>query len=174
MEAVTGQHAASKGPAVSVGRDRFARLGRQAQIDCNADIDSRPMIGKRPPTAVVWFACIAQLLAALGLSIGQALAPGAARGGLVIWAEVCTLSGNRLVGIDGGKSDPAPVAPATHLFHHCPCCSLHVTALGMPPNALSVPAQLRFGLQLPEPMLRVARTLFAWTAAQPRGPPLQT
>lgn len=116
---------------------------------------------------VAWFACLAVLLASLAPSIAQTLQRGAPGG----WTEVCTVSGSKIVAVDGAQNDSAPPAPAEHLLQHCPFCSLHVTAIGPPPAPLSLPALVRFGFAVPELMLVAPRTLFAWASAQPRAPP---
>lgn len=121
--------------------------------------------GKR--TVVAWIACFAVLLASLAPSIAQALQLG----GPGAWTEVCTALGNKLVAVDGSQDDSAPSVPAEHLLQHCPYCSLHVTALGMPPMPLSVPAWVPLDFAVPELLLAAPRTLFAWVTAQPRAPP---
>ncbi len=118
-------------------------------------------------TVFAWFACLALLLASLAPSIAQALQ----RGGSGTWTEVCTVLGSKLVAVDGSTDKSKPVVPAKHLLQHCPFCSLHVTALGMPPAPLSVPALVPLGFTVPELMLAAPRTLFAWATAQPRAPP---
>ena len=125
------------------------------------------VVAKGKRTIVAWIACLALLLASLAPSIAQALQ----RGGPGTWTEVCTVLGSKLVAVDGRTDDSAPAVPAKHLLQHCPFCSLHVTALGMPPAPLSVPALAPLGFTVPELMLVAPRTLFAWATAQPRAPP---
>ena len=79
--------------------------------------------------------------------------------------------GNKLVAVDGSSGDSMPNLPAKHLLQHCPYCTAHASAIGMPPVTISVPALMAFGQAVPELMLVAPRTLFAWTTAQPRAPP---
>ena len=119
-------------------------------------------------TVVAWIACLAALLATLAPSIAQALQ----RGEPGAWIEVCTVLGSKLVAVDGTTDDSAPKGPAKHPLQHCSYCSLHVTALGLPPASLSLPPLVPLGLAAaPELMLQAPRTLFAWAIAQPRAPP---
>ena len=113
---------------------------------------------------VAWFASLAVLLASLAPSIAQAVR----RDGSGAWIEVCSVLGNKLVAPDGTQRDSAP---AKHLLQHCPYCALHATALGMPPAPPSLPAVVRGGGSVPALLLAAPRPLFAWAAAQPRGPP---
>ncbi len=114
-------------------------------------------------TFVAWIACCAVLVGSLAPAVSRALSGDAAQ----VWAEVCTTLGPKLV----NTGDDAPAAPADALFQHCPYCSLHATALGMPPAAVGVPALARLGFALPALFLSAPRTLFAWAHAQPRAPP---
>lgn len=117
---------------------------------------------------VSWIACFAILMGAFAPAISQVLQSGSG----TTWAEVCTSLGAKLVQVDAPASDPATQLPGGHLLDHCPYCSLHATALGLPPTPVAVPllTSLRFGL--PERFLTAPATPFAWTAAQPRAPPL--
>lgn len=114
-----------------------------------------------------WIACIAILLSSLAPAIAHALQ----RDGQGAWAEVCTTSGSKVVSLDSGLADEAPSLPAEHPLQHCPYCSLHAPALGMPPGSLAVPTLVPQLSAVPEPMLAAPRTLFAWATAQPRAPP---
>ncbi|CAN5448036.1 DUF2946 domain-containing protein [soil metagenome] len=126
------------------------------------------MIVTRSRKAVVaWIACFAVLLATLSPTIALALQ----REAPADWMEVCTAMGTKLVAADGTVGDSTPALPGKHLLQHCAYCSLHVTALGMPPMPLSVPALTPFGDAVPELLLVAPRTLFAWATAQPRAPP---
>lgn len=125
------------------------------------------VVTKRQRTVFAWIASFAVLLASVAPSIAQAFQ----RSGPGSWTEICTVLGNKLVAVDGTQFDSEPPVPAKHLLQHCPFCTLHVTALGMPPNPLSVPAWVPLGFALPGLMLVAPRTLFAWATAQPRAPP---
>ncbi len=129
---------------------------------------SLPMsIARACSTVVTWFASLALVLSSLVPLMSQALE---GNGGSP-WTEICTAQGSKLFALSDAPGEPAPVAPAEHLLEHCPFCSLHMTALGMPPALLSVPALAPLGHTVPELMLQAPRTLFAWATAQPRGPP---
>jgi hypothetical protein len=94
-------------------------------------------------------------------------------GGPSGWTEICSALGVRFVPSD--SADPGTEQPnrrtPQHLLEHCPYCTLHAATLGLPPLPLAVPALTlpRFGV--PELFLAAPRTLFAWMASLPRGPP---
>ena len=94
-------------------------------------------------------------------------------GGGDAWVEVCTALGTKRISADNADpagSEQAP-SPLLHVFEHCPYCSLHMTAMGLPP-ALPYEAVLaQLGFALPASGLRSPRTSFAWAPAQPRAPP---
>lgn len=113
------------------------------------------------------------LLAALAPALTHALA----RDGTAVWAQICTATGSKTVRVDGGSAaeagDLSPDA-AKPLLDHCPGCSLQGPAADLPPAqawGLVPPAPAR---ALPVLYLHAPRTLFAWAAAQPRGPPSQS
>ncbi len=108
------------------------------------------------------------LFATLMPSISHAVAT--ARG--VVWTEICSVAGTRLVKVDSGagvvidQSDSA----AVHV-QHCPFCATHADGLAMLPSSrvvFSLPAAAapypRLYYQSPHP-------LPVWTAAQSRAPP---
>lgn len=115
-----------------------------------------------------WIAVLAVLLASLLPTVGHALAAG--QGG--DWVEVCTAQGSRWVqaGDDGAGRAPA----SAHVLDHCPYCSLHAPALGLPPTVETVLPTLRGGDELPLAFLAAPRTLHAWASAQPRAPPFSS
>jgi len=114
-----------------------------------------------------WIAALAILLASLAPSLSHALASA----GGTSWIEICSTEGSRWVPAGAGGSEPAP-ASAAHVLDHCPYCSIHAPALGLPPA--NVPAQLpsRLAHEVPLAFLAAPRTLHAWVSAQPRAPPL--
>lgn len=88
------------------------------------------------------------------------------------WAEVCSAQeaprwgGMTRLGEAGGDAQTLP-EPA---MAHCPYCTLHAPDLGLPPVQQAVlPASPRPGA--PPLFFQAPRTLHAWRAAQPRGPP---
>lgn len=113
-----------------------------------------------------WIAALAILLASLAPSLSHALASAANSN----WIEVCTTQGAKWVqaGDEGSKQAPA----SAHVLEHCPYCSLHAPALGLPPAGDRVHLPLRLGDEVPLAFLAAPRTLHAWVSAQPRAPPL--
>ena len=109
--------------------------------------------------AVLWMAFAPLASQALGAEQSQA------------WVEICGASGAKWIKADTGA--PVPPQPGAHPLDHCPYCSLHVSALGMPPAPL-VPLALPVRAELPQAFLAAARTLHVWRSAQPRGPPAAT
>lgn len=105
---------------------------------------------------------MAVLLAALAPAVSFAL--GSQLG--ANWVEVCTAEGSKWV---QPGNDEAPAS--AHVFEHCPYCTLHTPAIGMPPVP---PAQLPIvdaADAVPLAFLAAPRTLHAWASAQPRAPP---
>ncbi len=110
-----------------------------------------------------WTAILAVLLLSFAPLVSQALGPdqyGA-------WVEICSANGAKWV----KAADGAPSVPkSAHALEHCPYCSVHVSALGMPPSmALPMPDGARF--DPPRAFVAAPYTLHAWRSAQPRGPP---
>lgn len=118
---------------------------------------------------VAWIAVAAMVMGSVAPALAQAW-PGAGSG---TWLEVCTALGSQWVKADAAERDDSGSRRSVdHAGKHCALCGSHAATLGMPPASmppLALPA-LRFGL--PERFLTAASTPFAWTAAQPRGPPL--
>ncbi len=117
----------------------------------------------------VWIASLALLLAALAPALSQTLGTASPRS----WVEVCTATGSAWVDAETGAMQPdgSRPLPAQHLLDHCPCCSLHVSALGLPPTVdLLVPAPGLPAL-LPPGFLPAPHSAPVWVSAQPRAPP---
>jgi hypothetical protein len=135
----------------------------------------------------VWFACCAILLNALVPSVSHALAHG---GNRAHGWEICLNDGTRLSG--AGELDRATFlaltdrsrAPSARLLARvagqpevavkadCGHCLAHAGVTGLPPStALSVPAAPAHAAR-PFLFYHAPRPLAAWSAAQPRGPPL--
>ena len=113
-----------------------------------------------------WIAVLAVLLASLAPTVSHALGWGASL------TEVCTAQGSQWVQDGAGPSKNAP--GAAHLLGHCPYCSLHAQALGMPPvaGAPSLPAALAG--ERPSALPQAPGTPHAWVSARPRAPPLSS
>ncbi|WP_196887490.1 DUF2946 domain-containing protein [Rubrivivax gelatinosus] len=119
----------------------------------------------RHPFAL-WIAALVILMASLAPSVSQAL--GFARSAAAV--EICTAHGSVWVDADTGGETGGP-ASAGHLFEHCPFCSLHAPALGLPPAPLALPGVPPGAEPVPRAFLAAARTPHAWVTAQPRAPP---
>lgn len=110
-----------------------------------------------------WIAALAVLLAALAPAVSHAL--GSRLG--ASWVEVCTLAGSKWVQ-PGEDSAPA----GAQVVEHCPYCTLHSPAIGMPPAPPADVPVLVAGPFVPPAFLAAPRTLHAWASAQPRAPPV--
>jgi Protein of unknown function (DUF2946) len=111
-----------------------------------------------------WVAAIAVVLTALVPAISNALPDQAAKS----WIEICTTRGARWI---AASADPAQSTPApAHVVEHSPCCLLQGSAAAPPPSLLVV-ALLAVNFEAPRLFLAGQRTLHAWLAVQPRGPP---
>ena len=112
-----------------------------------------------------WIAALAILLASLAPSLSHALASATGTD----WIEICTTQGARWVdaGEDGSERAPA----SAHVLDHCPYCSIHAPALGLPPASDSAYQPSRLAHEVPLAFLAAPRTLHAWVSAQPRAPP---
>lgn len=109
-------------------------------------------------------------MAALAPAISQAVARGMGSSGG--WAEICSALGAKRVRVDDDTRDPrSPAAPAEQAFEHCPYCSVHAAAPGLPPTSAAElrPPSLQF--QAPALFLRAPATAVAWRSAQSRAPP---
>lgn len=112
-----------------------------------------------------WIATLAVLFAALAPTLSHALAgsqPGAS------WVEVCSASGSRWL----PAADDEGSRPASHTLEHCPYCSLQSDLPLLPAAVHAALPQPRAATFVPAAFLSAARTLYAWTTAQPRAPPL--
>lgn len=108
---------------------------------------------------------MAILLASLAPALSHALASATGAD----WIEICTARGSSWIqpGEDGSERAPA----SAHLLEHCPYCSLHVPALGLPPVTVLAHLPLQLSHAVPRAFLSAPRTLHAWVSAQPRAPP---
>lgn len=114
-------------------------------------------------------AILVVLLASLAPSLSHAL--GATQG--ASWVEICTAQGSKWVDGDSADSGGSKSAPASaHPLEHCPYCSIHMPALGVPPTPVVVPRDVGPESEFPHAFLAAPRTSHAWVSAQPRAPPL--
>lgn len=102
-------------------------------------------------------------------TVAQAFAQVAGR---QVMTEICTPQGMKLVVGDADASATPADAAKSALGHldHCPCCATAAHAMAAPPAApkLRLPAE---GAAAAPQFLQAPRTLHAWLAAHPRGPP---
>ncbi len=112
-----------------------------------------------------WIAALAILLASLAPSLSHALASASGAG----WIEICTVQGSKWISADQAGSERAPAS--AHVADHCPYCSLHTPALGLPPADTSTGQPPSLAHEVPLAFLAAPRTLHAWVSAQPRAPP---
>jgi hypothetical protein len=120
---------------------------------------------QRTRRLTAWLATFAILLAALAPAVSHAMA--AARGG-ASWVEICTATGPALVKV-ADEQVPAKSGGASH-FDHCPFCSTHAGAAGLPPAASALPLDTGAHAR-PQLFLRAPPSQFAWDPAQARAPP---
>lgn len=113
-----------------------------------------------------WIALCAMLMATLAPAVSQALGSGPS------WIEVCTAQGSRWVASADDDASSTPKPSGEHLLEHCPYCSLHTPALGLPPSPMRMLPADPLGRAVPQAFLSAPRTLHAWVRAQPRAPPL--
>lgn len=113
-----------------------------------------------------WIAALAILLASLAPALSHALASATGTN----WIEICTTQGSKWIPAGEDGTERAP--PSAHLLEHCPYCTLHAPALGLPPAAALVHLPLQLSHPVPLAFLSAPRTLHAWVSAQPRAPPL--
>lgn len=117
-----------------------------------------------------WVAVCALLLGALMPALMRMSPPG----GETAWQAICSSVGLQSAAPDGGdklQGNTAPAPEGDPLGDHCPWCSLHTMALGLPPVSLLAMPLLTLRHVLPPLFLSSPYTLQAWTSAQPRAPP---
>ena len=117
-----------------------------------------------------WVAVCALLLGALMPALMRMSPPN----GEAAWQAICSSVGLQSVPTGGGgklQGDTAPAQGGDPLGEHCPWCSLHTMALGLPPVSLQATPLLPLRHALPPLFLSAPYTLQVWTSAQPRAPP---
>jgi len=106
-----------------------------------------------------WLTLLAMVLATLAPGVGRALAQGDASP----WDMVCSTGAKATVDASAGGASAAEAQDS--------CCLLRCDLLAPPSSVeLAVPGSL-FGTSVPLLFLHAPGPLFAWIAAQPRGPP---
>lgn len=110
-------------------------------------------------------AALVILLVAVAPTLGQVLA--SATGSQ--WIEVCTVQGSKWIQADEDGTEGAP--SSAHLLEHCPYCTLHAPALGLPPASALAHLPLQLSHAVPLAFLSAPHTLHAWVTAQSRAPP---
>lgn len=117
-----------------------------------------------------WLAMVAMLLAALAPTIAQARIAGGDRAD---WLEICTTTGMVWVKVDADqpvqKADAQPAG--ADASPHCPWCTLHGGASGLPP-VVAVPVLPLPLAELPPAFYRAPLTDTVWATARSRAPPL--
>jgi len=108
-----------------------------------------------------WLTLLSLVLATLAPGVARAWS--FAQGDASPWGMVCSTSAK-------AKTD-APVGGASAADAQDSCCLLRCDLLAPPSSVeLAVPGSL-FGTSVPLLFLHAPGPLFAWIAAQPRGPP---
>lgn len=110
----------------------------------------------------LWIAILALLFSAIAPSVSHAVSAAAQIPGL----EMCTVNGQQPL------KDKSLSEAIVHAFEHCPYCAAHATPPSLPP-----PAAWHFPLPVgqtvfPSLFYHSPQPLFAWSAANPRAPPL--
>jgi len=126
---------------------------------------------------ISWLACMAILLNALAPAISHAMA--STQNESVLWAEICSVAGNKFVPVDFGQ--PASNQPADSKnrgdtqpmssMQHCPYCLPHAGSVGVITGFSFELTQIDLSYSLPELFYQSPRTLFVWAASSPRAPP---
>lgn len=123
-----------------------------------------PTFRQRQPLTA-WITILAVVLASLAPTLSRALGSAAD----VAWGPVCSADGARWLPNPADPGEPAP-APA-NLFEHCPYCTLHLSALGLPPAAPDLRPLDRVARADAPPAASVSPGRGTWRVAQPRAPP---
>jgi hypothetical protein len=118
-----------------------------------------------------WLALVAVLLGALAPTIAQARMGGGDRAD---WLEICTTTGMVWVQADSGEVarqiDGPPADSGTS--PHCPWCTLHGGASGLPPVQAAVVLPAAPLAEQPPAFYRAPLTDTVWATARSRAPPL--
>ncbi|WP_233293026.1 DUF2946 domain-containing protein [Massilia antarctica] len=118
----------------------------------------------RRHTLHIWIAMLAILFSVFASALGSAAMAAAPM-------EVCTADGYKFV--DAGGSDGAP-GSAHHSMQHCAFCTSHA-GTHLPPTPPTGMLVIEIGRSIyPSLFYRAPQPLHAWSAANPRAPPLST
>lgn len=117
-----------------------------------------------------WVALLALVLGALAPTVTQAMVAGGDR---AEWLEVCSVSGMVWVKADTGEvaQQPDGGAPMGEASQHCPWCTLHGGAAGLPTSQARLPLPPRL-TDLPPAFYRAPLSATGWAPAQSRAPPI--
>ncbi len=117
-----------------------------------------------------WVALLALVLGALAPTVTQAMVVDSDRAD---WLEVCGVSGMVWVKADTGEvrdQSPDGSTPMSDASQHCPWCTLHGGAAGLPVVALQLDLPPRL-TDLPPAFYRAPLATTVWAPAQSRAPP---
>ncbi|MGI9216006.1 MAG: DUF2946 domain-containing protein [Hydrogenophaga sp.] len=118
-----------------------------------------------------WVALLTLVLGALAPTVAQALVAGSDRAD---WLQVCSVSGMVWVQADTGEvrdQRPDGGGPMADASQHCPWCTLHGGAAGLP-VAQALPELPPRLTDLPPAFYRAPLAATVWVTAQSRAPPL--
>lgn len=122
---------------------------------------------------VAWVALLTLVWGALVPTLTQAMVTGTG-GDRLHWLQVCSTSGMVWVRADTGErsnQSPRSEHPMGDVKQHCPWCTLHTGAAGLPPTAYSVALSPQ-PTDLPPAFDRRPPVAAVWAPAQSRAPPL--
>ena len=113
---------------------------------------------------------LAMVFGVLAPTVAQAMVAAADKGE---WVEVCSASG--MVWLKAGATDLGDVEsgqnmPMADMNSHCPWCSFHGSAAGLPMAALVTPSQPFSAQSLPI-WIGASPNDAVWHTAQARAPP---
>ncbi len=115
-----------------------------------------------------WVALLALVLGALAPTVAQAALAGQDRAD---WLQICSVSGMVWVQVDAGPQvDPLPT-PMGDASQHCPWCTLHGGAAGLPAAHAMPPLAPRL-TGLPPAFYTAPLTATVWAPPPSRAPPL--
>ncbi|WP_229257058.1 DUF2946 domain-containing protein [Duganella lactea] len=116
----------------------------------------------------IWIAILAILFSAIAPTISHSLAGESAS---VLTLEICTVNGYKVVNATDSDSGTAP-AKAKHGMEHCAFCTTHGSTFALTSSS-SIVFAIDSGRDLYPPLFFAApHSLHAWSAANPRAPPI--
>jgi Protein of unknown function (DUF2946) len=127
--------------------------------------DLRPLFRR-----ATWLALLAVLSMALLPTLSRAMV--VASGGEL--TQICTPQGMKMVAVAdlGAASDPTQPAPNAASLDHCPYCAASAGAAPLPVSLAPWHVPMADVVEAPRAFFQAPRSLFAWTRAQPRAPPV--